>query len=143
MKILVAFLFATSAALPAAGITGLRTVPSQATLAGAGATQQFLAVATYADGTERDVTAEAEWRVSKPEAAKFVAPARIGPLKNGALSVTATIAGRMATSTVRVANATVVKPIVFTGVVAGLLTKRGCNGASCHGGVKGQGGLKL
>jgi hypothetical protein len=147
VKTLVAFLFvfffAKSAALPAAGITSLRIVPPQATLTGAAATQQVLAVATDADGTERDVTAEAEWRVSQPEAAKFVDTARISPLKNGTISVTATFAERTATSSVRIADANVVKPIVFTGAIAGLLTKRGCNGASCHGGVKGQGGLKL
>ena len=105
MKTLVSFLFVMSAALPAAEMTNLRTVPSQATLTGAAATQQFLAVATYADGTERDITAEAEWRVSQPQAARFVSTARIGPLKNGTLSVTATIGGRTATSSVRIADA--------------------------------------
>jgi len=143
VKTFIAFLLIASAAMPATGITSLRTVPAQAMLKGAAATQQFLAIASYSDGTERDVTAEAEWRISEPEAAKFVAPARIGPLKNGAVSVTATLAGRTASSSVRIADAEVVKPIVFTRDIVGVLTKRGCNGASCHGGVKGQGGLKL
>ena len=31
----------------------------------------------------------------------------------------------------------------FRREIAGILTKRGCNSAICHGGVKGQGGLKL
>ena len=35
------------------------------------------------------------------------------------------------------------KPIVFTRDIVGILTKRGCNSAVCHGGVKGQGGFKL
>ena len=34
--------------------------------------QQFLAIAKYSDGTERDVTAEAEWRLSNPALAKFI-----------------------------------------------------------------------
>ena len=36
-----------------------------------------------------------------------------------------------------------IRPVSFTREIAGILTKRGCNGAACHGGVKGQGGLKL
>ena len=39
--------------------------------------------------------------VSEPAAAKFVAPARIGPLTDGDVSVTATLAGRTASSSVR------------------------------------------
>ena len=35
------------------------------------------------------------------------------------------------------------RPVSFTREISGILTKRGCNGAACHGGVKGQGGLKL
>ena len=57
MKTFIAFLLIASAAMPATGITSLRTVPAQAMLKGAAATQQFLAIASYSDGTERDVTA--------------------------------------------------------------------------------------
>ena len=143
MKTHIAFLLIASAASPATRMTGLRSVPSQAMLSGAASSQQFLAIASYADGTERDVTAEAEWRTSQTDAAKFVSVARIGPLKNGTVSVTAEFAGRTATSSVRITDADVVRPVVFAREITGLLTKRGCNGASCHGGVKGQGGLKL
>src|SRR5258708_8947835 len=59
-------------ALPISGprIVSLKTVPEGATLQYAGAAQQFLAIATYDDGMERDVTGEAEWRVSNPGLAR-------------------------------------------------------------------------
>ena len=62
-----------SAAYADSRLVSLKTVPAEVTLSGARAGQQFLAVAAYADGTERDVTAEAEWRVSNPALAKLAA----------------------------------------------------------------------
>ena len=56
MKLLLSFLTATIAAWPAATMVSLRIAPAQASLKGASATQQFVAIAKYADGTERDVT---------------------------------------------------------------------------------------
>ena len=43
----------------------------------------------------------------------------------------------------RIAEAPRSAAVSFTREISGILTKRGCNGAACHGGVKGQGGLKL
>ena len=34
-------------------------------------------------------------------------------------------------------------PVTFAREIAAILTKRGCNGTVCHGGVKGRGGFKL
>jgi hypothetical protein len=44
---------------------------------------------------------------------------------------------------VRIEKAGVTRPVIFTREISGILTKRGCDSAACHGGVKGQGGLKL
>ena len=60
-------------------------MPAEASFTYAGATQQFVAVAAYADGTERDVTDEAEWRVSDPNLAKLIGAARLAAVAdNGA-----------------------------------------------------------
>ncbi len=83
MKLLLSFLTATIAAWPAATMVSLRIAPAQASLKGASATQQFVAIAKYADGTERDVTDQAEWRVSNPSLAKFISTGRIAPLADG------------------------------------------------------------
>jgi hypothetical protein len=124
-------------------MTALRTVPATATLKGAASSQQFLAIATYSDGSERDVTGEAQWSISDPAAAKFVSSAHVGPLKDGTVTVSATLAGVAARSSIRIEDSSVVRPVSFAREISGILTKRGCNGAACHGGVKGQGGLKL
>ena len=143
MKLFLAIPLMAIAAWPASTIVSLRTLPAQTALKGADATQQFIAIAKYADGSERDVTSDAEWRLSKPACARFISTARIAASADGTFSVTAMVAGRQASSSVRIEEATNVRPVSFTREISGILTKRGCNGAACHGGVKGQGGLKL
>jgi hypothetical protein len=135
-------LLIAGAAWPAR-LVSLRTVPSQASLKGARASQQFLAIATYADGSERDVTGEAEWRLSNPALAKFTEPARLAPVADGNLTLTATFSGTQAKAALKIADAAAAQPLSFRREIAGILTKRGCNSAICHGGVKGQGGFKL
>jgi Protein of unknown function (DUF1553)/Protein of unknown function (DUF1549) len=143
VKPLIGFLLFSLAAWPAAKVTSLRTAPAEATLKGARATQQFLAIATYSDGTERDVTAQAEWRLSNAALANLVSPGRVAPSGNGAVTVTAVLSGSRAQSSLRIEDAGTVRPVSFTPEISGILTQRGCDGAACHGGVKGQGGLKL
>jgi hypothetical protein len=124
-------------------MVSLRTVPAQASLKGASATQQFLAIAKFSDGTEHDVTAEAEWRLSNPSLAKFISTGRMAPVADGLLTLTASVGRIQGESSVRIVDAVVIRPVSFTREISGILTKQGCNGAACHGGVKGQGGLKL
>jgi hypothetical protein len=143
VKLPLAFLLIAGAAWPAVTVVSVRTFPAQATLHGSSATQQFLAIAKYSDGSERDVTSEAEWKLSEPALAKFISPARIAPVADGAMTLTAAIGGNRASSAIRIMEATATRPVSFTREISGILTKRGCNGAACHGGVKGQGGLKL
>jgi hypothetical protein len=143
MRMLAAVLLLANAAWPAARLVSLRTVPAEAVLRGARATQQFLATATYSDGTERDVTGEVEWRVSDPALAKFVSLGVLAPSADGKLTLTAEISGQQARSAVKIEDARVMQPVVFRREILGILTKRGCNSTVCHGSVKGQGGFKL
>ena len=46
-------------------------------------------------------------------------------------------------SALTIEDAAATQPVTFRREIATILTKRGCNGAACHGGVKGQGGFKL
>jgi hypothetical protein len=125
-------------------LVSIQTVPADVILNYRGATQQFLAIATYADGTERDVTAEAEWRVSDPTLAKPVGTARFAATGDGSLTITAALpSGPHAQSSVRIQGSQSARPFNFARDIGGILTKRGCNQAACHGGVKGRGGLKL
>jgi len=121
----------------------LETAPASATLTGPKAGQQFLAIATYADGTQADVTGEAVWAVSNGAPARFANGARLTALADGSTTVTAEFAGLRAKSAVRIAGSQAVRPFDFSRDIGSILTKRGCNSSACHGGVKGRGGLKL
>jgi Protein of unknown function (DUF1553)/Protein of unknown function (DUF1549) len=143
VRLFFACLLVTTAAWPAGKIVSLRTVPDRAILKGAEATQQFLAIATYAEGGERDVTSQVAWSLSSPDVAKFVSAGRLAPAADGSATVIASLSGNKAQSLVRIEQARAIRPVTFTREISGILTKQGCNGAACHGGVKGQGGLKL
>ena len=143
-SLLTSLLFA-GAACAAPRLVSLKVTPSEASFTYAGATQQFVAIAAYADGTERDVTDEAVWRVSDPARAKLTGPARIAAVADGSIIVTATLqpGSASAQSRVHIQGSQVPRAFSFPRDIGGILTKRGCNPAACHGRVKGRGGLKL
>jgi len=125
MKFLFPILLAAFPAWSDTSLISLRTVPSQATLKGAAATQQFLAIAKYSDGTEGDVTAEVEWKLSAPTLAKLISPGRIAPSANGTIIVTAVAGGKQSQSSVRIQEADVRHPVSFLREVEGILTRSG------------------
>lgn len=124
-------------------VVSLKIVPSEITLKGATSSQHFLAIASYADGTDRDVTAEAEWQVSNAALAAWSTPARISAKSDGQVSVNAAFQGTRAQAKVRITESGKPRDFSFARDIGGILTKQGCNSAQCHGGVKGRGGLKL
>ena len=129
----------TLAAFGAPKLVKLQTVPASVTLAGAKAGQQFLAIATYSDGTEADVTGDVAWRVSNAA----LAGSRVTAVSDGIATVEAVLEGLKARSVITVTGSKTVRPFGFARDIGSILTKRGCNSSACHGGVKGRGGLKL
>lgn len=129
-------------ALSAPKVVKLEAYPPATTLTGARAGQQFVAVATFDDGTQADVTGEAAWAVSNAAVARM-AGARMTAVADGATTVTAQWGGAKAQAAVKVKDSAVERPFQFARDVGAILTKRGCNSSACHGGVKGRGGLKL
>ncbi len=128
-------------AMQAADPVSLRVAPSDRTLHGSGATQQFLAIATYADGSERDVTDAVAWKVSNAQAAD-VEGGLVKARRDGAVRVSAQMGARTAAAAVTM-NVGAERPFTFQRDIGAILTRAGCNGSSCHGGVKGRGGFKL
>ena len=126
----------------AAALVSLRVIPEGATLWGAQASQHFLALAEYADGLERDVTTRAHFSLSEAdkgeieESGKFIARA------SGEVVLAAKFGGLLAKTAVHIEDADKPRPFTFAREIGGILTKRGCNDTSCHGGVKGRGGFK-
>ena len=117
----------------------LQTVPATVTLTGAGASQQFLATATYPDGTQADVTADVKWTAKNAS----LQANRATAITDGPATVEAEFDGLRAKSQITVKGATTQRPFAFARDIGSILTKRGCNSSACHGGVKGRGGLKL
>ncbi|MFN0171455.1 MAG: DUF1553 domain-containing protein [Bryobacteraceae bacterium] len=143
MRCLFLLAFALSVAWADPKLISLKVAPADVVLQGAGASQQFVAIAAYAGGTERDVTAEVEWRISPPARARLIGPARFAGTSDGPLTVTAVLGGAKAQSAIRIEGSGATRPASFTRDIASILTKGGCNSSACHGGVKGRGGLKL
>jgi hypothetical protein len=120
----------------------IRIEPAERTLRGEGSSQQLLVIGRYEDGIERDLTGEAQWKLSDPELAT-IEGGRIAARKNGTLAVSASIGGRNAVSTLHIEAVDAVRRFQFGRDIGNILTKQGCNGSGCHGGVKGRGGFKL
>src|SRR5207245_11038804 len=53
------------------------------------------------------------------------------------------LGGHSAKTTIHIEHAAQPCPFTFARDIGGILTQRGCNDTSCHGGVKGRGGFKL
>lgn len=117
-------------------MVSLRIEPAARSLHGEQAMQQFLAVGTFADGAERDVTNTARWSATAP-AGLFQA------VQNGISPVTAALGPHVAKATVRVDGIESRREFSFGRDIGVVLTRSGCNNSNCHGGVKGRGGFKL
>ncbi len=126
-----------------AGPVKLEVLPSNPLLFGKGARQQLLAVARYADGSSRDVTAEAHFRSDKPAVASVDAQGVVQAGANGGAVIHAAFQGLDAATTALVQRAEKPPAPSFAADVLPVLTKIGCNGGSCHGALNGQNGFKL
>ena len=141
------FLFLAAAAGAAshgvAKLVSIRVAPESRTLTGAGAAQQFLVIGSFSDGTEQDVTGQAAWRLSNPALAKITPDALLIAAADGSLTITAKVQRCSGTASIKLENTREQRPFSFARNIAGIFTRRGCNGIACHGSVKGRGGFKL
>ena len=139
---LIGLLWTLAAAAAEPAVVSLRVFPAKAELSGAGASQQFLVVGATADGREVDLTERAKWSVADPAVAAL-RDARAFSLTDGETVVRAEIDGMAAEAGLTSTGSDQTKPFSFTRDIVGIFTRRGCNNAGCHGGVKGQAGFKL
>ena len=121
----------------------LSVMPRDVTLWGRDASQQFLVLAQYADGLKRDVSSQTRFSISNPDNGQIEDTGRFVAQRSGRVALTARFRGLEAKATIRIEGAELVRPFSFARDIGGIFTKRGCNTSDCHGGVKGQGGLKL
>lgn len=134
---------ATTTPLAAKPHFTLRLLPEDPVLSGADATQRLLVLAEYANGIERDVTGESQFRADTNGIVEIATDGKIRSLADGETKLTAKFAGESVVTRVEVEKATEPRPFSFARDVGAVLTKRGCNSQECHGSVKGKGGFKL
>ena len=124
-------------------LVSLRVFPDSATLSGAQASQQFVVLGQYADGLERDVTSSARFSLSDSKKGEIDRSGKLVVRSSGELVLTAALGNRAAKAAIRIEEAEKPRRVTFAREIEGILTKRGCNDTTCHGGVKGRGGFRL
>lgn len=120
----------------------LEVAPHNPLLFGKGTTQRLSVIAYFADGSSRDVTAQARFVSTKPAVAA-VEEGVVRAVADGGAPITVSFEGRSIETVALVQRAG--EPMVrsFAGDILPILTKLGCNGGSCHGALNGQSGFKL
>ena len=124
-------------------LLSLRLFPEARNLWGAKASQQYLVLAKYSDGLERDITLQSRFSVSMPKVASVDENGRVVAVSDGTTLLTAGFQGQTAKTEFRVSGCEEKRPFSFARDIGRILTKQGCNDSSCHGGVNGRGGFKL
>ena len=124
-------------------VLSLRLMPHEIRMWGADAPQRLVVVATFADGMERDVTADSRLEVNDREIADLRTEGKLIARNDGQTTVRAEFQGQVSRASVEVRESQAPKPFSFSRDIGGILTRRGCNDSACHGGVKGRGGFKL
>jgi hypothetical protein len=134
------------ACLPAGAqlhIVSIQVEPGRRILQNAGSHQQLLVLGNYEDGSECDLTPQAHWVVPKPGVVEITSGGLVKSVGDGIVTVTAEAEGYHAQAQFEVRGTGTPRTFEFAREIGGILTKKGCNGSACHGGVKGRGGFKL
>ena len=124
-------------------LRSIRVVPESATLQGRQASQQFVVMGEYSDGLERDVTLSSRFRMRDSSVATVDEVGKVKGNADGETQLQAEYGGLDAVAQVYVKDSLLGPLPSFERNIAPILTRHGCNGSNCHGGVKGRGGFKL
>ena len=98
---------------------------------------------TFDDRVERDLTSETRLTITNSDLARTDKKGKVRPLSDGTTELRADHQSHLATTTIEILDSQKERPFHFQRDIGGVLTKMGCNGSYCHGGVKGKGGFKL
>ena len=133
----------TTAARASALPERLSVEPAEIRLDGGGSRQQVAVTGHFADGSVRDLTAEASFAVEPSGMARASETGVVTPQVDGSGALRVEVAGKTATVPIRVVGAVRARPASYRLGVAALLTKAGCNAGACHGNLNGKGGFRL
>jgi len=122
---------------------GISVNPPEIRLEGAQGRQQVAVTGHFADGSERDLTAEARYAIEPAGLAVVFASGVVVPRANGQGHLVVVAGGRVAEVSIEVANSHERRPASYRLDVAALFSKAGCNQGACHGNLNGKGGFRL
>ena len=118
-------------------------MPQERILRGKKASQQFLVLGRYADDRERDLTGRPASRFRIPLRPRGCSRAACLRWPMEQTVVTASVGGFSARASLKIEDSNLERPFSFPRDIVSIFTRRGCNTAGCHGGIKGQAGFKL
>jgi hypothetical protein len=131
------------ASVPAAADSSYSLIPAKTTLVGSHARQQLLVESVVKEQFTGDATSKAKFASSNADVATVDDAGVVRPISDGEVSITATVDGKSATTTVNVTAMKREAPRSFRNDVEPLLAKMGCSMGACHGALAGKGGFKL
>lgn len=133
---------ATTCLASAAELQRLAVFPPQINLTTAQDRQLIVVQALFADGLTRDVAAEAQYTVARPDLVRQQGQT-FYPLADGTTELTVAYGGQTVVVPVKVERAAETRPISFKLDVMPVFMKAGCNSGSCHGAARGKDGFRL
>lgn len=139
-------LLLTSAARGAEPVDSPRSLsitPAQFELRSSRDRVHLLVSVRYADGSEADVTGQAQFEVVNPAIAAVDAKALVEPRGEGTVEIIARHAGLESRARIRVSGLATPAPIDFRSEVVAALGRGGCNQGACHGSPQGKNGFRL
>ena len=126
----------------AVGLQSIAIYPPAVSLSTNADLQRLVAVASYQDGTTRDITRKVTF---SPQDTSLVSVAGnlIRPRADGQTTLTASFHGKQAGIALEVVSSADDRPISFRLDVMPIFMRAGCNTGSCHGSARGQDGFML
>ena len=124
------------------GLLSIAVYPPAVSLTSSADLQRLVAIASYQDGTTRDITRKVTF---KPQNTTLVSVAGnlLRPRSDGATTLETSFHGKQANIPIQVLSSTAERPISFRLDVMPIFMRSNCNNGSCHGSARGQDGFML
>ena len=123
-------------------LSGIKIYPPEAFLDTNADLQRLVAVATYNDGTTRDITNKVEFE-PKDSSLISVEGNIFRPRKDGETTIKIKFHGKDAAIPIKISDAEKERPVSFRLDVMPVFMRASCNTGSCHGSARGQDGFML
>jgi hypothetical protein len=127
---------------PTASLKSIECFPPEVNLTTARDRQSIVVQAAYADGINRDVTAQVLLTPANPALIRREG-ATLYPVADGATTVSVSFGGKALSVPLTVARANDQPPLSFRLDVMPVFMRAGCNTGSCHGAARGKDGFRI